>query len=454
MMKSHYLRQIITLILWAVVIPLSSNALAVDYGSKNLIYNNDIYKDDIVNDTFTAAFPKVVFDNWLSRSEAKALNDDTYRRPTLIGYSVIRTYTTNRGERQIELFLTNNNEIYDVGEYLDLGSLADSYISAAAQTIAGRIIWASLTRDEAYLRSVVASSHIRVTTPFLGTKESQILEFIRSNPDLNPGNFYLTIDEFQPILASDARNTPLRISITPTLDLLFQGQSILYRDYLVQMLKSGAADTLSGAFEVSPFYNFSQSGNTFKYELPNIDYYRNARSFSRRSMSDMWVPGSRDQLAIPEGRIASLVAHRWATLALPVAFRYTDLHTADDFSINFAVEGQQVERFSLTGNKPLDWIGTLLGGGLPAYYSTISAQRDNEDVVVRGIWMVRDPELAYEHIFRITDTFVVENSQQYVWKRSEIRAVLGVRTDHIDQLKAKPTTPSGQQPIFKVQMNR
>src|SRR5690606_5073278 len=147
-----------------------------------------------------------------------------------------------------------------------------SYISAAAQTIAGRIIWASLTRDEAYLRSVVASSYIGVNTPFLGSKESQILEYIRSNPDLNPGSFYLTVDEFQPILASDAKNTPLRIRITPTLDLLFQGQSILYRDYLVQMLRSGAADTLSGTYEISPFYSFSQAGNTFSYDLPNIDY--------------------------------------------------------------------------------------------------------------------------------------------------------------------------------------
>jgi hypothetical protein len=427
--------------------PLCSNALDAK-STKALTH------DTIIKDTFTAAFPRVVFENWIVRSEAQVLKADTYRRPTLIGYSVIRSYSTNNGERQLELFLTHNNEIYDVGEYLDLGSLADSYISAAAQTIAGRIIWASLTRDEAYLRSIVASSFIGVETPFLGTKETQILEYIRNNPDLNPGNFYLTIDDFQPILASDAKNTPLRIRITPTLDLLFQGQSILYRDYLVQMLKSGAADTLDGSFDVSPFYNFNQVGNTFSYELPDIDYYRNVRSFNRRSTTDMWIPTSREQLAVPEGRIASLVAHRWATLALPTSFRYLDLQTAADFSIDFAIEGKEVERFSLNGTKPLDWIGTLLGGGLPAYYSTISAKRDGEDVVVRGIWMVRNPELSYEHIFRITDIFVVENSQRYVWKRTEIRAVLGVRTDHIDQLKAQPRPSSGQQPIFKVQMNR
>lgn len=407
------------------------------------------------NDRFVSSYPKVVYDTWLQKVEAQISAPDEPRGVTLLGRSVVRTYDTNEGERKLELHLTHDGLIYDVGEFLDLGPIADSYISRNAQIVAARIIWSSLAKDEAYLRSVVASNYVMVETSFLGSKEAQLLQYVRSNPGLNPGNFYLTIDENGPLLASDAGNTRLRVRITPTLDLLLQGQSVLYRDYLVAMLTSYADEPVNADYEPSVFYGLSRSGNSYSYRLPQIDYYANERSFTKRTQSGHWVPTSREQLAVPEGRIAALVAHRWATLALPWDLRYRDLVVDPNFKIEMAIEGKEVEKHTLVGESVVERIGTLMGQGLPAYYNTLSASKgDSEEVIVRGIWMIRHPELAYEHIFRITDTFVITPQGQYAWLKSDIRAILAVRMDHIEQLKAPFPAPSGEPPIFRVQVNR
>jgi len=407
------------------------------------------------SDLFAPSFPKVVYESWVIRVNAQITSDDEVRGSTLLGKSIIRTYNTSEGERKLELHLTYDGQIYDVGEYLDLGPIADAYISRPAQIIASRIIWSALVKDEAYLRSVVASNYVRVETSFLGSKESQLLQYVRSNPELNPSSFYLTIDEEGPLLASDAGSTRLRVRITPTLDLLLQGQSVLYRDFLVDMLTTPSGNSLPTDYEPSVFYGLSQRANSYSYRLPEIDYYTNERSFTRRSNTGHWVPTSREQLAIPEGQIASLVAHRWATLSLPAGLRYRDLLTDASFVIDLAIEGKEVEKYTLLGENVIDLMGTIIGQGLPAYYNTISARKGDEDeVVVRGIWMVRHPELAYEHIFRITDTFIITPQGQYAWKKSDIRAVLAVRMDHILQLKAPAPASTGQPPIFRVQVNR
>lgn len=405
-------------------------------------------------DRFSAAFPKTVFEQWLAKAEARPAGDDEVRRVALIGRSVVRTYATSQGERKLELQLTHSGDIYDVGEFLDLGPQADAYISSSAQTVAGRLIWALLTRNEPYLRSVVASSYLAVETPFLGGKEDQVVQFMKELPDLDVGNFYLTYDQGKPILASDVRETSLRIYITPTLDLLLHGQSTLYRDDIVAQLKGGASEDPAAPVVVNPAYGLRDGGNQFSYALPEIGYYRNARSFTRRSPQSPWVSTSREQLAIPEGRIASMVANRWATLALSPAYRYKDMTMAENYQIDMAVEGAALERFVMSGPQAIDWLGTVVGRGLPAYYNTISAKREGEQVHVRGQWMVRDPDLAYEHVLRITDIFRVTSDEQYVWQRSEIRMVLAVRTDHIEQWKAPTPATTGTPPIFRVRLNR
>jgi hypothetical protein len=257
------------------------------------------------------------------------------------------------------------------------------------------------------------------------------------------------------VLASDSGSGNLRVRITPTLDLLLQGQSVLYRDYLVAMLTTNQGSNVPMDYEPSVFYGLTRRANAYSFQLPVIDYYSNERSFTRKNNSSHWVPANREQLAIPEGRIASLVAHRWATVSLPSDLRYRDLLIDSNFSVELAVEGKEVERFTLTGGDVIDRLGTVVGQGLPAYYNTISARKeDGDEVVVRGIWMMRHPELAFEHILRITDTFVINPQGRYAWKKSDIRAVLAVRMDHIIQLKAPFPAPTGQPPIFRVQINR
>jgi hypothetical protein len=407
------------------------------------------------NDRFVASFPKVVYETWIKRVNANVAAEDEFRGNTLLGSSIIRTYSTSEGLRKLEMHRTHDGHIYDVGEYLDLGPIADAYISRPAQIIASRIIWSALVKDEAYLRSVVASNYVRVETTFLGSKESQLLQYVRTNPGLNPSSFYLTVDENGPVLASDAGNSRLRIRVTPTLDLLLQGQSILYRDYLVNMLTTKVGESLPKEYEPSVFYGLTVKANAYSYRLPEIDYYTNERSFTRRSNTSLWVPTNREQLAVPEGRIASLVAHRWATLSLPSELRYRDVITDASFIVELAIEGKEVEKHILKGESSIDLLGTVVGNGLPAYYNTISARKgDSDEVVVRGIWMIRHPELAFEHIFRITDTFIITPQGRYAWKKSDIRAVLAVRMDHVLQLKAPVPTSTGQPPIFRVQVNR
>ncbi len=409
----------------------------------------------IASDRFVSSFPRVVYDAWTNRVNATISAEDEVRGASFLGTSVVRTFDTSEGVRKLELHLTADGNIYDVGEFLDLGPIADTYISKPAQIIAARIIWSALTRDEAYLRSVVASNYIAVETPFLGSKEAQLLQFVRQNPDLNPSSFYLTIDEGGPLLASDSGSGNLRVRITPTLDLLLQGQSVLYRDYLVALLTTDKGENLTAEYEPSVFYALTRKANAYSFKLPVIEYYTNERSFNRKNQSSHWVPSNREQLAIPEGRIASLVAHRWATVSLPSDLRYRDLISDPDFRMELAIEGKEVERFTLIGDDGIDRLGTVVGQGLPAYYNTISARKgDGDEVVVRGIWMVRHPELAFEHILRITDTFVINPQGRYAWKKSDIRAVLAVRMDHIIQLKAPFPAPTGQPPIFRVQVNR
>ncbi len=318
------------------------------------------------SDQFAPSFPKVVYESWVARVNAQITSDDELRGTTQLGKSIIRTYDTSEGERKLELHLTVDGQIYDVGEYLDLGPIADTYISRSAQIIAARIIWAALVKEEAYLRSVVASNYVRVETSFLGSKEAQLLQYVRSNQGLNPSSFYLTIDENGPVLASDVGNTRLRVRIVPTLDLLLQGQSVLYRDYLVGMLTTPSGSSLPTDYEPSVFYGLSQRANSYSYRLPEIDYYTNERSFTRRSNTAQWVPTNREQLAIPEGRIASLVAHRWATLSLPFNLRYRDLLTDASFVIDLSIEGKEVEKHTLKGENVIDLLGTIIGQGLPA----------------------------------------------------------------------------------------
>jgi len=407
------------------------------------------------SDRFAASFPKVVYESWVNRVNAQVASEDELRGSTLLGNSIIRTYNTSEGIRKLELHLTFDGLVYDVGEYLDLGPIADAYISRPSQIIASRIIWSALVNDEAYLRSVVASNYVRVETSFLGSKESQLLQYVKTNSGLNPSSFYLTVDDDGPVLASDAGNTRLRIRISPTLDLLLQGQSILYRDYLVNMLTTNAGNVIPKEYEPSVFYGLKTKTNTFSYRLPEIEYYTNERSFTRRTNASLWVPTNREQLAVPEGRIASLVAHRWATLSLPSEFRYRDVITDASFVVELAIEGKEVEKHTLLGESSIDLLGTVIGNGLPAYYNTISARKgDGDEVIVRGIWMVRHPELAFEHIFRITDTFVITPQGRYVWKKSDIRAILAVRMDHVNQLKAPVPDAAGKSPIFRIQVNR
>lgn len=407
------------------------------------------------SDRFVASFPKVVYESWVNSVNAQVAAEDEVRGSTLIGNSIIRTYNTSAGIRKLELHLTLEGLVYDVGEYLDLGPIADAYISRPSQIIASRIIWSALVNDEAYLRSVVASNYVRVETSFLGSKESQLLQYVKTNRGINPSSFYLTVDEDGPVLASDAGNTRLRIRFVATLDLLLQGQSILYRDYLVNMIITNAGNAIPKKYEPSVFYGLKSTINTFSYRLPEMEYYTNERSFTRKTNTSLWVPTNREQLAIPEGRIASLVAHRWATLSLPSDFRYRDVLIDASFTIDLTIEGKEAEKHTLTGDNSIDHIGTIIGNGLPAYYNTISARKgDGDEVIVRGIWMVRHPELAFEHIFRIADTFVITPQGRYAWKKSDIRAILAVRMDHILQLKATAPASTGQPPIFRVQINR
>lgn len=401
-------------------------------------------------DRFAPAFPKVVFEQWVSAESAVAGTNDELRRATLIGRSVVRTYETRSGQRQLELMLTENGEIYDVAEFLDLGSVADAYIPESVQIAAGRVIWAAFTRNEPYLRSVVAPVAVRVESSYLGSKEQQILQFFNEAGTPDIGMFYLTLaDDGTPMLASESGNAKLSVFFSPTLDLVLQGQSTLYRDYLVAKLKSRSD---AATFDASPFYALKSNANGFSIALPEVEYYRNTRSFVRDG-SGNWRYTGREQLAIPEGRIAGLVSHRWATLALPASFRFRDVAVSADYKAEVAVEGKSVERFTMNGAAALDWIGDVLGKGQPAYYNTLGAARDGDEVVVRGIWLVKNPELAYEHVFRISDIFRIGSSGEYEWARSEIRMVLAARTDNVNALKMQPPPSSGQAPVFRIKVD-
>jgi len=407
----------------------------------------------MANDDYVASYPKAVFEKWLRDVKAQQSSGDEWHRKTLLGQSYIRTYTTSAGVRKLEIHKTQDGEIYDIGEYLDLGGPVDEYIPGSTQIITARIIWAALTRNEPYLRSVLASELIRVETPFLGSKEAQTLEFVRANPGLHVGNFYLTISDQSPVLAADMGSSYIKIRINPSIDLLLQGQVVLYQEYLQNSLKKGIASVESG-FDIHPVYNFSSTENQFSYKLPQINFYKNERSYLRRSSKDMWMPSSRELLAIPEGRLASLVAHRWATLALDKDHRYRDVHISDEFTIKMAVEGKQIERIELRSNEVIERMGDLFGRGLPAYYNTISAQRlENEEVHIKGIWLVMDPDLAYEHIFRITDVFRLDENNRYVWFESQIRAILAVRMDHVNQRKIQVAPAAKEAPVFKINAN-
>lgn len=411
------------------------------------------YAKVLAGDTFASSYPKAVFEKWLRDVNAQQVNEEEFRRKTLLGQSYIRTYTTNKGLRKLEIHRTIDGQIYDVGEYVDLGSIADDYIPSSIQIISARIIWAALTQNEPYVRSVLASELIHVETPYLGSKEIQVLEFVRANPNLDVGNFYLTISEESPVLAADMENSFIRIKMNLSIDLLLQGQVVLYQEMLQKRLKEGNV-TAEKSNSIHPVYNFSGSDNQFSYKLPQINYYQNERSYLRNGPKDQWIPTNRELLAIPEGRIASLVAHRWATLALDRDYRYRDVYVSDAFTMNMAIEGKQVERIEIKSKQAIELLGDIFGRGLPAYYNTISARKlENNEVHIKGIWLVIDPDLAYEHIFRITDVFRLDENSRYVWIESQIRAILAVRMDHLSQRKIQIAPAKKEAPLFKINSN-
>jgi hypothetical protein len=404
-------------------------------------------------DMFVSSYPKAVFEKWLRDADAQQVNEDEYRRTTLLGQSFIRTYNTNKGQRKLEIHRTIDGYIYDIGEYFDLGSVGDIYISSTIQIITSRIIWAALTHNEPYLRSVLASERIHVESPYLGSKESQVLGFVRANPNLHVGNFYLSIFEGSPVLSAETDNNFIKININPTIDLLLQGQVVLYQEILQKRLKN-VENSAEEPFSIHPAYQFVHSETQFSYQLPKINYYQNERSYLRNGPQDQWIPTNRELLAIPEGRLASLVAHRWATLALNKEYRYRDVNVADSFMVNLAIEGKQLERIEIKSNQAIERLGDLFGRGLPAYYNTISAQRhENDEVHIKGVWLIIDPDLAYEHIFRITDVFRLDDSSRYVWMESQIRAILGVRIDHLNQRKIQIAPTKKEVPLFKINAN-
>jgi hypothetical protein len=418
-----------------------------------LVFLSVIASSAQASDTYVSSYPKAVFEKWIRDVSAQRSGEDEVHRKTLLGQSYIRTYQTKMGLRKLEIHKTIDGDIYDVGEYLELGAPVDDYIPTTTQIITARIIWAALTRNEPYLRSVLASELIRVETPYLGSKESQTLEFVRNNPELHAGNFYLTLSDDAPVLAADLGSSYIRVRINTSIDLLLQGQVVLYQDYLRKSLKNESLG-YEEEIEIHPVYNFSSTANQFSFKLPQINYYQNERSYVRRSSKELWMPSSREMLAIPEGRLASVVAHRWATLALDKDHRYRDVNIADNFTVQMTIEGKQVERLELKSERAIELLGNLFGKGLPAYYNTISAQRlENDEVHIKGMWLIIDPELAYEHIFRITDIFKLDTNSRYVWTESQIRAILAVRMDHVNQRKiqVKPTATAA--PIFKINAN-
>lgn len=404
------------------------------------------------DDRFVPSFPELVFNNWLKKANANQVGEDVPRRNTLIGKSYIRTYNTNDGERRIEIYKTNDGEIYDIGEHLDLGETADEYISTTTQIIASRIIWSILTQDRAYIRSVIASNNIIIESNYLGSKEKQVFDFLNNVSDFGVDNFFFTVKEDANFLVLEVNQSVLQLKIIPTLDLLLQGQSLLLKDHLTRLLKNQTILVTPNNY-VSPYYQLDMNKSQYSFSLPDLEYYKNQRKFVRNEVSDRWVLNTDVPVRNAETLMVESIAHRWSTLSLPDHLRYKDILTSDQFTIDMLVEGYPADTIRLIGSDKIDLLGDLLGRGLPAYYNTISIKKKDDQLVIKGIWLIRDPELYYEHIFRVQDVFEMNENQELVWTKSEIRALMGVRSDHVSNYNAKYSNKKNSNVLFRINMN-
>jgi len=400
------------------------------------------------SDRFVPSFPELVFNNWLKKVNAYQIGDDIERRSTIIGKSYIRTYNTHNGERRIEIYKTNEGEIYDIGEHLDLGETADEYISTTTQIIASRIIWSILTDDKPYIRSVIASNNIIVESNYLGSKEKQVFDYLNNVSEFGVDNFFFTVKEDISYLMLEVNKQVLQIKIVPTLDLLLQGQSLLLKDHLTNLLKQPELKGPSSEY-ISPYYQLQQKQGQYSYSLPDLEYYRNQRKFVKNGENNRWVVSNN----VSDTPLADHIAHRWATLSLPDQLRYKDVITSNQYYIEMIIEGYPADTIRLMGPTKIDLIGDLLGRGLPAYYNTISSKKLGDKVVIKGIWLVRDPELYYEHIFRVQDVFEMNQDQKLVWVKSEIRALMGVRSDHVSSYRAQYLNKKNPNVLFRINMN-
>jgi hypothetical protein len=404
------------------------------------------------DDRFVPSFPELVFTNWLKKVNASQIGSDVERRNTIIGKSYIRTYNTTSGERRIEIYKTSEGEIYDIGEHLDLGETADEYISTTTQIIASRIIWSILTADRPYIRSVIASNNIVVESNFLGSKEKQVFDYLNNVNEFGVDNFFFTVKDDISFLVLEVNKQVLQIKIIPTLDLLLQGQSLLLKEHLTYLLKHQKPGVSSSGY-ISPYYQLQEKQGQFSYALPDLEYYKNQRKFVINEKNNRWILSSYVPVTKTDTPITELIAHRWATLSLPTHLRYKDIRMSDKFFVEMIVEGYPADTLRLNGSDKIDLIGDLMGRGLPAYYNTISIKKVGEEVVVKGIWLVRDPELYYEHIFRVQDIFEMNKNQELEWSKSEIRALMAVRSDNVSNYRAQYPNKSNPNVLFRINMN-
>lgn len=407
----------------------------------------------IASDVFVPSYPRVVFDTWLKDVSAQQIQQDLPFRKTIVGQSYIRTYLTNLGIRKLEIHHTHEGRIYDIGEFIDLGPTASNYIPYSHHVVLSRYIWAILTRNEPYIRSLLASEYILVESSYLGSKEEQILQFIRSHQHISTSDFYIQTVESEsfPVLVSNLNKGYIRLSIQPTLDVLLQGQSTLLQEYLKNKLLSPSNFYNPETFPIHRSYNFISNENEYSFKLPEREQFNNEKGYRRALSDSSWLPTIFVSEMENDSDPVLALDHRWSTLALSKDFRNRDLAMAADFDLTMVLEGKEPEYLKIKHQEPIDWLGDVIGRGLPAYYKPIRLESlENGDIQVSGIWVVIDPDLAYEHIFRINDVLRLDDNVQYLWMNSTIRGILGVRMDHLQIKKFQAPRPASRSAIFKI----
>jgi hypothetical protein len=364
------------------------------------------------------------FSNWVSTVNAS--HDGLVSQSVSIyGSTEVHQFNTKNGSAQLRVHLDANHKAYDLG--IALPSQLEVF-STEVQTIAERFLWAFQLSDIRLQRTFFNASNIKVDFGVIGGLDEQLNAFQSAvkQRNLREDVFLEHFDEVYTIRTT-LENSELRIDFKPDLNLVLNGQVDVVTDYIRSFLNESTSQINESKVNLNPIHQvqisdkeirftaLSQKMTPFTVNFSITDTYETKPTFSdlpklREYRNKHWsswpfwkhIPGYIDQLQPADVRLI--------------------------------LEGVDVYELEHVEPDRIADLAAYLSEGMVVLSDTEEfSHRSDGNYVLTTYVVFHDPDLSYQHMARIRETFS-EIDHAYKLQYTEIHVLLTVRLDNIKNL--------------------